>query len=148
MGEPQVQAAGRPFSHGTWLLPAGRLGLSDLGWVDVAAPVAPQRASASSDTGAGVRPGSPVKPGAAGGSAVAAAAAAAAAAATGDCEVTALDTPCHRACVRAYVAAVRKLEGHMAGVVGGHRARVAAWVEHERRWAGTWTKMVDELDTI
>jgi hypothetical protein len=50
--------------------------------------------------------------------------------------------------VRAYVAAIRKFEGHMAGVVASHRARVGAWAEHERRWAEVWVRMIDELDTI
>jgi hypothetical protein len=125
----QQPVTGRPsFAQGTWLLPAGNLHLAGLGWAD---------ASGASSNSCSQQPGKAGEP-----------AAAAPGEAAGGCTVTAVDTPCHRACVRAYLAALRQLEGRMAAAVADHRARAAAWEEHELRWRAAWERMMQELDTI
>jgi hypothetical protein len=140
--QPQQPARRPGFVTGTWLLPGRHLDLSALGWPD-----------APRDCGSGGGSSAPaaVAAAGAGGSAAAGPAAEAAGPARGVAgawEVSALDTPCHRACVRAYLAALRRVEARTAELVAGHRERMAAWTEHERRWRDMWGRMVQELDTI
>jgi hypothetical protein len=174
---PQPPVPGRPFTLGTWLLPAGRLSLPALGWqpdadapggaaaaAGGAATPAPGPVAAKPGSGGGARAkggtAAPSGPAAAGQQAqaqqqrqeqqgtAAQGPQAAAATAAEDCEVSGVDTPCHRAAVRAYCAALASAERALSEAAAAHGARVAAWREHERRWAAAWGRMLDGLDTV
>jgi hypothetical protein len=62
--------------------------------------------------------------------------------------VTALDTPCQRAAVRAHKAAVESSEHALAAHVCMLKTVVYKWARQEQQWGDAWQQMVNELDCV
>eukprot|EP00955_Chlamydomonas_euryale_P079782 363340-Chlamydomonas_euryale.AAC.6 len=110
---------GRPFSQLTWALPAGNFSPASLGWRD-AEGCAP---SGVPD----VQPSAQVAEGT---------------------TVAGLDTPCHRAGIRAYRACLERVEASMRSGLGDTRALLTTWVKDEVLWQKTWAGLLKEMEGL
>eukprot|EP00879_Flechtneria_rotunda_P009268 GHRR01009702.1.p1 GENE.GHRR01009702.1~~GHRR01009702.1.p1 ORF type:complete len:466 (+),score=205.81 GHRR01009702.1:876-2273(+) len=154
-GEPAgaegATGTGRPFYRVTWQLAAGDYGLKSLGWSQE-----DQQATASRTQNA-VEATAVVK--AAAGPPAPASKAPAAVPQQQDQQrpqaeqdavatVTGLDTPCHRAAIRAHRAAISSSQQALAAAVGDLKKQLYQWLGQEQQWMAAWEKLINELDTV
>ncbi|KAG1660824.1 hypothetical protein FOA52_010249 [Chlamydomonas sp. UWO 241] len=112
-------AGGRPFSPLTWSLPAGNFDMVSLGWVEPDGSPAPGVPA--------VEPSAKPAPGT---------------------TVSGLDTPCHRAGIRAYRACLAQGEASMRAGLGSARALLTTWAKDEVLWRKTWAGLLQEMEGL
>ncbi|KAL6762773.1 hypothetical protein V8C86DRAFT_3130507 [Haematococcus lacustris] len=163
-GDAGSLAPGRPFGPLSWTLPGGNFDLASLGWTPEVAgglpevlPQAPAPGSeevapapAKSGVAAGGRSSTPPPPPPAAKKAGPGPGAAAPApgSAPGTVTITGMDTPCHRAGIRAYRANLQQTEAALRQGLQGLVREMTTWRMDETLWQRTWAELLAQLEGL
>ena len=126
---PPTTTTSRPFTPLTWTLPPGAFDLPSLGWT---APYQKVEASAAPTPAAPGKKGAPAAP-------------TTSAPPDGSVTVSGLDTPCHRASIRAYRLSLQHGEDALRSYATQVQSLVTNWKKDEALWARTWANLLKDL---
>jgi hypothetical protein len=127
---PAPSATSRPFTSLSWTLPSGNFDLSSLGWTlpyekaEAAPPPAAPAAGAKKGAVASSTPSAPTD---------------------GSVIITGLDTPCHRASIRAYRSSLQHGEDAFRSNAMQIQSLVLNWNKDEALWSKTWDRLLKDL---
>mmetsp|Transcript_6712 Transcript_6712/g.17964 ORF Transcript_6712/g.17964 Transcript_6712/m.17964 type:complete len:329 (+) Transcript_6712:470-1456(+) len=141
----------RPFGLLTWALPCGNLDLASLGWTNEPGSGLPQVPVKDSKDGLGkpeASPGAKGKPGAQAKPSAEKGRASPTPEVPRTVALSGLDTPCHRAGIRAYRASLQQVEAALCRALQGLRNEMLVWSKDELLWQQTWDTLLSQVEGL